>query len=224
VTRNEKITALLALNDKYGSCTDCKLHRMRRGRSMRGTGNPDARVLFILERASPEEAKTCAFLTSGRYNLILDTLFGFSGKRKEDYWLTPLVACPTTIISDNTRAMPIEATPVPKSKEIAACRPRIHAEINIVAPELVVAMGQAAARPIIHKEPLSLNYNLGEIHEGLIDGETGTYPVPVLLTHSLHALLTQPDLASGGIWNKTAGHIALAFEIVEYLGSERWPV
>lgn len=219
--RNEKITRLLELGDRYAACTECKLHKMRRN-SMRGVGNPDASILFILERASPAEAKSGDFLTCARYNLILDTLLGFVGKARSDFWITPLVACPTTIISANKTAMPIEATPVPKSKEISMCRPRIHEEIHIVEPRLVIAMGQAAAKPLIHKEALSLHYNLGEIHEGMVEGDSGPYPMPLLLTHSLHALLTQPDMSTNGIWNKVANHIALAVEIVEFLEGTTW--
>lgn len=221
MTRNEKINKLLELHDRYAECEACKLYTMRK-RSMRGMGNPDAGIVFVVERASPEETKLGSFLASERYNLILDTLFEFAGRQRSDFWFTPLVACPTTIISANTSAMPVETTPLPKNKEIAACRPRILEEIHIIAPRLVVAMGQHAAKALIQKDPMTLHYNLGEIHEGSIVGDYGTYPMPVMLTHSLHTLLTQPDLSADGLWNKVAKHIAEAVEIVSFLEGVKW--
>jgi uracil-DNA glycosylase family 4 len=207
---------------KYKKCTECPLHEKRRT-SLQGYGNPDAKIVFIFDRQSPIEASSGDFLKDTKYLEVIQVLFNYIGRSYDDFWFTPLVACPTAIIPTNT-LMPIEHVPLPKNKEIDACSLRIAEEIHVIEPRIVVALGQPAARALIKKNTPSIHYNLNEIHEGRVQGDYIQYPIPVVLTYSLHALLTVPDTNEGGTWHKTAQAIHKAIEISDFMESMKWHV
>lgn len=212
---------LVEIQAKYKKCRDCGLHEKRKT-SLQGYGNPDAKIVFIFDRQSPEEAGSGEFLARTKYLHVINVLFDFVGRDPSEFWFTPLVACPTTIIPTVSMGMPIEHVPLPKNKEIDACSTRIAEEIHVIEPRLVVAFGQLAARALIKKNTPSLHYNLNEIHEGTVRGDFIQYPVPVVLTYSLHTLLTLPDTNEGGTWHRTAQAINKAIEISDFMESMSW--
>lgn len=212
---------LVEIQAKYRKCQECSLHEKRKS-SLKGYGNPEAKVVFIFDRQSPQEAGSGEFLKGTSYLDVIKVLFEFVGRDPSEFWFTPLVACPTTIIPTVITGMPIEHVPLPKNKEVDACAARIAEELHVIEPRLVVAFGQLAARSLIKKNTPSLHYNLNEIHEGTVQGEFIQYPIPVVLTYSLHALLTNPDSNEGGTWHRTAQAINKAIEISDFMESMPW--
>lgn len=161
------------------------------------------------------------FLSDKLQNTIVKTLLEYAGLTMEQVWFTPLVGCPVVNIPPSVKQPP-DAVAVPKNVPIDACSARIQEEVRIIEPHIVVAFGQAAARSLIKKNAPSIHYNLGEVHEGLVQGVLCTFPVPVLLTYSTHALIIEPDYEQdNGVWAKTAGHIALAARIASFMEEAR---
>lgn len=219
-----KLRKLVEIQAKYKKCRECPLHENRRT-GLVSYGNPASKVVFVVDRLSPLEVTSGDFLVGTNYLSTLGILFDYLGKKVDDFYFTPLVACPTTKIPSNLpkeELARIEHVPLPKNKELEACAKRLHEEIHLLEPRLIVAFGQLAAKALIKKDTPSLHYNLNEIHEGSVKGDFIDYPVPVLLTYSLHTLLTNPDTEDGGIWHKTALAIHKAIEIATFMEELTW--
>jgi DNA polymerase len=76
----------------------------------------------------------------------------------------------------------------PKAIEIRACRPWLEAEIRVVRPALVVALGATAAQTL-----LGANFRLLANRGRVVQGE---FPVPVFATIHPSAILRAPDDAA----------------------------
>jgi uracil-DNA glycosylase family 4 len=173
--------------------------------------------MFLLDRQSVDDVKHSTFLYSYDYRIAIESLLDYAGVDRNDFWFTPIVSCPTLIMPTDKKAMVPEVTPLPKDAEVAACSGRVHQEAHIISPEIIVAMGQLAAKVFIHKGGPTIHYNLGDTVEGHIRGDLVEYPVPVLLTYSLHALLVAPDFTENGPWHKVGQHIHTAVHIAKQL-------
>lgn len=201
---------VLAHHNKWRECTACALQRHRR-RLLEGVGNPDAVAMFVLDRLSPEEAMNGSFLVDSVYETILEQFGEYCGRDMSQYWYSPLVACPTSRPVWGDRVP--EMLQLPKNAEIAACASRLHEEIKLVEPEIVILFGTAAIRALFPTSPPQLQYHTGEMREAMVPGESTEYPVPVLLCPSLHQLYVEQDFESGGLWNTTFSRLATALDI-----------
>lgn len=207
---------LLQIYTTYSKCEACKFAKNRRKIFM-GVGNPNASILFILDKTHYLDILNDTFLpTNSPYRDILSVLFEMAGASWKDYYYTPATLCPSASLPQ-AGERPLEQAPAPKPKEVRACTPRIQEELFVIAPLLVVCFGQVGVRSLIPTDAPSLHYNLGEIQEGTTIGEFGTYPVPVMLTNSLQSLLAQPDMSENGAWAITASHIKNAIRITKVL-------
>ena len=72
----------------------------------------------------------------------------------------------------------------PRAIEIRACHPWLEAEIEVVRPELVIALGATAAQALFGSS-FRLMANRGQIFEGLL-------PMPALATIHPSAILRAP--------------------------------
>ena len=202
--------------DEYSTCKACKLCAYR-DKAFTGIGNPKSPVIFVVDRPHPLDIAYASFLRMpSAYTSILDAIFDYTGRDWREFWVTPATMCPPARVAP-IGERPLESSPLPKPKEVIACAGRLHKEIHAIGPELVVMLGQSGMKALIPTDTPSIHYNFGEIHEGLVRGDYGMYPVPALLTSSLHMLLTTLKLDEGGLWNRTALHISKAIQIAEYL-------
>ncbi len=72
----------------------------------------------------------------------------------------------------------------PRVQELEACRPWLEAEIELVEPECLVALGKRAARSLLDRA-VKIHKTRGEFHESPYG--------PVVVTHHPSALLRQID-------------------------------
>lgn len=200
-------------HDLYAGCTACSLHKNRL-RSLHGTGNINAKIVFILDRFFPTEVGTQEFFTGQNSEFVIRALLAGTGKKVEDFWYTPSVACPTVSKQASTR---LESLPVPKRAEVVACSSRIYKEIYTVDPQLVVCMGTEAIRVMFPTETPQLHYYHGEIQCATLPGRVAPYEMPVLLLHSTHSLYTQQSVKNSDIWEKTWKYLSTAIDIVDFL-------
>lgn len=202
-----------AIHNMYDICTACPLHRNRL-RSLHGTGNPRAKILFVLDRLFPDELGSQRFFTGSPNEDVLRALLSRLGKNVGDFWYTPSVACPTL---GKQASLRIEAVPTPKNPEVNTCSSRVYKEIYAVDPVLVVCMGTQAIRSLFPKDTPQLHYYHGEIQCAVLPGRVTPYQMPVLLLHSAHTLYTQQNVKNGDLWEKTWKHLSVAIEIVDFL-------
>ena len=106
------------------------------------TGNPDARIMLISEAPSyQEEKERQPFVgpAGQKMNKILETM----GLSREEVYLANIVkfrpASPNQTI--NTRR--------PTPEEMAACMPILRAEVSIIQPQCIIALGETTAEGLL---------------------------------------------------------------------------
>ena len=204
---------------QYKTCTACNLYRNRKV-LIGGVGSPQASVVFLLDRPDPDDVYTGVLLSGGQ-GRALKALLGQLAHTKKEFWITPVVSCPTMGLRPSRNSWAPQVLPLAKIGETASCRPRVFSEVHVIQPEIVIAFGALSLKSLFPKNPPKHGENLGRIIDAMIPGDLVSYAVPVMVTHSLNALYRDSAQKYGGIWNKTIVHIKQAIEIAERLKSTR---
>lgn len=125
-----------ALAAEASSCTRCKLAEGRTN-VVFGIGASDARLLFVGEGPGAEEdAQGLPFV--GRSGKLLDQLlFEELGIRRDVCYIANVVKCRPPGNRD------------PQPDEIAACRPYLEQQIELIRPAVVVTLGKFAAQVLL---------------------------------------------------------------------------
>ena len=122
----------------WGECTRCKLHAVR-NKIVRYSGPARARIMGLGEGPGPtEDFYGDPFLgNAGRY--LNKTLLASAGLDRSEIHVSNVVLC-----------FPNEAGEIraPENEEIAACSPRLRAQIKLVNPKLVILLGDKAFKAI----------------------------------------------------------------------------
>ena len=162
---------LRALAAEVAACRKCGLCETRT-QTVFSDGSPSARLLFVGEApGADEDAQGVPFV--GRAGQLLTKMIedGMGLPRKDVYICNVLKCRPP----DNRN---------PESKEIAACRGYLEAQIDALRPAAIVALGKFAAQFLLETE------------EGImrLRGRWGSWKgVPVMPTFHPSFLLRQPD-------------------------------
>ena len=116
------------LVSRVNACTKCTLAQ-KRNRAVPGEGSLDADVMFVGEAPGYyEDQEGRPFV--GRAGNLLNELLSSIGLRREDVYITNMLKC----------RPPNNRDPLPG--EIAACRPYLDEQLEIVSPKVVVALGR----------------------------------------------------------------------------------
>ena len=134
--------ALAELRDEIGPCTRCKLHTGRTNLVF-GTGNPDARLMFVGEGpGEDEDLRGEPFV--GRAGQKLTQIINAMGYEREQVYIANVVKC----------RPPGNRNPEPD--EIARCQPFLMRQIAIIQPKVIVALGKFAAQTLLQTtEPIT---------------------------------------------------------------------
>lgn len=125
------------------TCTKCRLCETRT-QVVWGVGDPYAELMFIGEGPGrDEDLKGEPFV--GRSGKLLDKLvFEELQMKREQFYIANVVKCRPPNNRD------------PQQDEIAACRPYLEAQIRLIAPRVIVPLGNFATRFILNtKEGIS---------------------------------------------------------------------
>ncbi len=143
------------------------------------TGNPDARIMFIGDPPGYEEEKKREPFIGPAGQKLTDILKAM-GLEREDVYLSTIVKFRPSTPRQTTNNRK------PSPEEMAVCMPFIRAEIDIVRPTCIVAMGATAAEGLLAL-PGTIAEMRGSWHE--FDG------VPVRVTyHPSYLLQTNASL------------------------------
>jgi uracil-DNA glycosylase family 4 len=210
---------LESLYFSYRDCRGCSLHKNRK-LITRGTGNPEATIIFVLDRLSPANLFQSELLLDGE-GKVLESLIEYIGHDIRDFWVTSSVLCATGDLSPDKFGRDPEVFPIPDAQQLASCQPRLYEEISIIQPEVIVACGAPSLKAISFGTPPKITENLGRIIDVFIKGHLVNYPVPVMVSHSLNALNRTPDIKPGGLWNSACDHYKHAIDVAEFLRNRR---
>ncbi|MEX0386591.1 uracil-DNA glycosylase [Spiribacter onubensis] len=116
-------------------CDRCPLHATRQ-QAVPGVGDPDARVLIIGEAPGAEEDRRGEPFV-GRAGKLLDAMLAAIGlDRQQGVYITNVVKSRPPQNRD------------PNADEIAACRPWLEAQIALIRPAVILAVGRVAAQSL----------------------------------------------------------------------------
>jgi DNA polymerase len=138
----ERAAALQAIREDLGDCTRCALHKGRHT-IVFGVGNPAARLMFVGEGpGADEDAQGEPFV--GRAGQLLNNMIAAMGLKREECYIANIVKC----------RPPGNRTPEPD--EANTCSPFLFRQIDVVRPQVLVALGATAATYLLGaRQPLA---------------------------------------------------------------------
>jgi DNA polymerase len=123
-------------------CRGCRLWQ-RATQAVGGEGSPKSRIVFVGEQPGDQEDLAGKPFV-GRAGRVLDEALEKAGVDRRDLYVTNAVKH-FSWESRGKRRM----HKTPAQQEIAACRDWLAAEIRIIAPDLIVALGATAVRALL---------------------------------------------------------------------------
>lgn len=159
------------LRAQVAACTRCALHRSRT-QTVFGVGDLRARLLVVGEApGADEDAQGEPFV--GRAGRLLDAMLLATGLRREQVYIANILKCRPPGNRD------------PRPEEVASCAGYLDRQIELVAPELILAVGRIAAQNLLGVvTPIARLRGREHRHPG-----TAT---PVLVTYHPAYLLRSP--------------------------------
>jgi DNA polymerase len=138
----ERAAALELIREDLGDCTRCALHKAR-NTIVFGVGNPAARLMFVGEGpGADEDAQGLPFV--GRAGQLLNNMIAAMGLKREECYIANIVKC----------RPPGNRTPEPG--EANTCSPFLFRQIDVVRPQVLVALGATAATYLLGaRQPLA---------------------------------------------------------------------
>ena len=138
----ERAAALQLIRDEIGDCTRCALHAGR-NKLVFGDGSSAARLMFVGEGpGADEDAQGIPFV--GKAGQLLNNMIAAMGLKREEVYIANVVKC----------RPPGNRTPEPD--EANTCSPFLFRQIDVVHPEVLVALGATAATYLLgQRQPLA---------------------------------------------------------------------
>ena len=142
VPAEDRAAALQAIRDEIGDCTRCALHKGRHS-IVFADGSPTARLMFVGEGpGADEDAQGLPFV--GRAGQLLNNMISAMGLKREEVYIANVVKC----------RPPGNRTPEPE--EANTCSPFLFRQIDVVRPQVLVALGATAATYLLGaRQPLA---------------------------------------------------------------------
>ncbi len=127
-----------ALAATVTGCRDCALHATRT-QTVFGTGNRQARWLFVGEAPGAEEDRQGEPFV-GRAGQLLNAMLFAIGLKREDVFIANVLKCRPPKNRD------------PMGEEVRRCEPYLHRQVELIRPQIIVALGRFAAQSLLKTE------------------------------------------------------------------------
>ncbi len=168
----EKAAELEKIAEEVQQCRKCPLGSLRTN-AVPGEGNPNARIMFIGEGpGADEDAQGRPFV--GRAGQLLDKVISAMGLKRSEVFIGNILKCRPPENRD------------PRADEIINCLPYLQRQIEIINPEIIVALGAHAAKTLLNTtKPIGqLRGQFHEYYAGL-----GKPPIQLMPTYHTAYLL-----------------------------------
>jgi uracil-DNA glycosylase family 4 len=164
-----RVAALQVIHDEVKGCTACRLVQ-KRTHTVFSRGNPFARLCFIGEGPGEQEDRTGSPFV-GPAGQLLDRIIGSMGLDRDEVYVCNVVKC----------RPPYNRTP--EADEMHACSPFLVRQLDLVRPEVIVALGRTAVGFLLDtKDSMTRLRGRWHSYEG----------IPVLPTWHPSYILRQP--------------------------------
>jgi uracil-DNA glycosylase len=142
VAPEDRAAGLLQIVEDIGDCKRCALCQGR-NTIVFGQGSPTARLMFVGEGpGADEDAQGLPFV--GRAGQLLNNMITAMGLAREETYICNVVKC----------RPPGNRTPEPE--EANTCSPFLFRQIDVVRPQVIVALGATAATYLLgQRQPLA---------------------------------------------------------------------
>jgi uracil-DNA glycosylase family 4 len=151
VPAGERATALAAIQKDIGDCTRCPLAYAGRHTIVFADGDANARLMFVGEGpGADEDVQGLPFV--GKSGQLLNNMIGAMGLKREQVYIANIVKCRPP---SNRAPEPVEAN---------TCTQFLVRQMDVVRPEVVVALGATAAMYLLGVKQ-SLASLRGRFHE-----------------------------------------------------------
>ena len=127
------------LRAAIGDCRRCKLWSGRT-HLVFGVGNPRARLMFIGEGPGRDEDLQGEPFVGRAGQLLTDIITKGMGLKREDVYIANVVKC----------RPPENRNPEPD--EVSSCEPFLKRQIDLVRPEIIVALGKFAVQTLLQSK------------------------------------------------------------------------
>jgi DNA polymerase len=128
----DRAGALLAIQEEIGDCTRCPLAYAGRRKIVFGDGSPTARLMFVGEGpGADEDAQGVPFV--GKAGQLLNNMIAAMGLARTEVYIANIVKCRPP------------GNRVPEPVEANTCSQFLLRQIDVVQPEVIVALGATAA-------------------------------------------------------------------------------
>jgi DNA polymerase len=128
----DKAAALAAVRAEIGDCTRCPLAYAGRRHIVFADGDPNARLMFVGEGPGADEDETGTPFV-GKAGQLLNNMIGAMGLKREEVYIANIVKCRPP------------ANRTPEFVEATTCSQFLIRQIDIVRPQVIVALGATAA-------------------------------------------------------------------------------
>ena len=133
------MTTLAELKQCMQDCTSCDLHAYRTN-VVFGKGKTDSPKLFIIGEAPGADEDLAGEPFIGKAGQKLNQMLAFANINRDDIFISNTVLCRPP----NNRT--------PTFEEMTACRWRLHLQIKLIQPKLLLMLGKPALTTMLGKE------------------------------------------------------------------------
>jgi len=146
-----KNDGLVHVREEIGDCQRCKLSKGRTN-IVFGTGNPDARIMFIGEApGKDEDLQGVPFV--GEAGQLLTKLIEKMGFKRDAVYIANIVKCRPPMNRD------------PEEDEILSCRAFLDKQIDVIAPEFIITLGRIALMTLMNNNKIRISASRGNFFE-----------------------------------------------------------
>ncbi|HEY8297974.1 MAG TPA: uracil-DNA glycosylase [Candidatus Baltobacteraceae bacterium] len=162
------------------ACRKCAIGSLRRN-NVYGEGDPCARLMLVGEGpGETEDLLGRPFV--GRAGELLEKMLAAIGLAREDVYICNTVKCRPTF-DDGTKLR----NRAPEPQEMANCRPFLDEQIEIVRPDVILALGAPAAKTFLGKD-FAITKGRGQWY-------AGPHEIPLMVTFHPAYVLRQGGMA-----------------------------
>jgi len=139
---SSKAEQLRYLAERASVCVKCPHLVARRHTVVFGVGNPEAKLMFVGEApGEDEDLKGEPFV--GRAGQLLTKMIAAMGLAREDVYIANIVKCRPDMPPNSS------GNRKPTRQEMDTCVPYLRAQIDVIRPQVMVALGATAMEGLI---------------------------------------------------------------------------
>ena len=198
--RSSKVKRLAEVASEVAACKRCPLYETRHN-PVPGEGDPGARLVFVGEAPGEMEDKQGRPFV-GRAGQLLTKIIEAMGLRREEVFICNILKSRPPGNRD------------PLESEITACIGYLHQQLEIIDPEVIVALGAHAARTLLDTSE-TIGRLRGRIHR--YQGGPMSKPIKLIATyHPAYLLRNYSQETRGRVWEdmqRVLGELGLAVPV-----------